>query len=117
MSASLRNTRAAVYTYTRGGSGGRVVSSFTKATNPLAADGNWWCHVAMPTGREVTVGMQPEHRIDVVLEFGPDAPVSDTGALVIDTVEYLIRVVLPRTHGQPAQQVYASRADAPLTIV
>lgn len=117
MSISLRNQRAAVYAFQRGGSGGRVEASFSKVVNTLAADGNWWCKFSAPTGREVTFGMQGEEPLHGVFTFGEHAPVADNGAIVFDGVEYVVQSVVQREHGHNEQTVYVTRAPGPLMLV
>lgn len=116
MSVGLRRFRALVYVYTDAGTGGETAPTYVLSASG-AADSAWWVSKALPTGRENTTGMKPEHRIDAVLEFSAAAPVTENGAIVIDNVEYLVRAILPREHGRAALQVYAERSQDGLTLV
>jgi hypothetical protein len=115
VSASLRKFLASVYTYSDAGSGGLMASRYVKSASS-DAHGEWWCSRAVPTGKEVTVGMKADHRIDAVFGFAAQAPVSEHGAIVCDGVQYLIRAVLDRDYGRDEVQVYAERAVESLTL-
>jgi hypothetical protein len=116
VSASLRKFRASVYTYSDAGSGGLLVARYTKSAS-TDADGDWWCARMQPSGREVTVAMKAEHRIDAVFGFAAHAPVTENGAIVCDSVSYLVRAVLERDYGRDEVQVYAERAAETLNLV
>lgn len=114
MSISLRKFRALLFDYRDAGSEGDVDSTYELVTSGDSDDA-WWASKAAPTGREVTTGMQADHRVDAVLGFAAEAPVTEDGAVVIESTEYLVRAVLPRDYGRDEVQVYAERAPAPLT--
>jgi hypothetical protein len=109
VSASLRKFRAFVYDYDDTGTAGEMASTYQLHASS-AADGAWWCSKAQPTGREVTTGMRPEHRVDAVLGFSAYAPVTENGAVVVDSVQYLVRAILARDYGRDEVQVYAEKA-------
>lgn len=113
MSASLRKLRALVYEYENAGSAGEVDSTYQLTTSP-ASDNGWWCARAMPTGREVTTGMKPEHRVDAVFNFAANVPVDIHSAIVLNNgtdqeEAYMVRAVLVRDYGRDEVQVLAER--------
>lgn len=110
MSASLRRHRAFVYDYTDAGTGGETAPTYVLNSSD-AADGAWWCSKAVPSGRENTTGMKPEHRLDAVLTFSASAPVTDDSAIVVDSVEYLVGAIMARDHGRDELQVYATKSQ------
>jgi hypothetical protein len=73
------------------------------------ADDMWWCSRTAPTGREVTTGMQPDHRVDAVFGFDAAVPVAVDDAIHCDGVSYVARAVLPRDYGRDEVQVLAER--------
>lgn len=116
MSISQRTFRAAVYAMTDGGSGGVVTSTYTRA-NSTDADRLWWCSRSVPTGREVAVGMRPEHRIDAVFGFAAAVTLTNDGLLVCDGSQYLIRAILDRDYGRDEVQVLAEKSLDTFSLV
>lgn len=115
MSVSHRNRRTLVLEYVDAGSEGSVDSAY-QAIDSGDSDKRWWCAFMTPTGREVTTGMQPDHRVDAVLVFAGEVPVHVDHALLLDDGEgYLVRAVLPRAYGRDETLVYAERT-AELTL-
>jgi hypothetical protein len=113
MSVSLRKFRAKVYEYSDAGAAGDIDSVYYLVPS-TAADQCWWCSRALPTGREVTVGMKPEHRLDAVLGFAAYVDLVPDSAIVLndgtaDEEAYIVRAVLPRDHGRDEVQVLAER--------
>lgn len=106
VSASLRKFRALIYDYHDTGTGGEIVSTYLLHSSG-AIDHAWWCSRANPTGREVTTGMQAQHRLDAILGFSAYAPVEEDSAIVVEGVEYLVRAILDRDYGRDEVQVYA----------
>lgn len=115
MPISLRNRRATVYDYVDAGSAGEPDSTYELVTSGDSDDA-WWASKANPTGHETTTGMQADHRVDAVFGFAANAPVTEDGAIVCESVEYLVRAVLPRDYGRDEVQVYAERATADLSL-
>jgi hypothetical protein len=108
MSLSLRKFRALVLEYHDAGSAGNVDSTYlVKASSDT--DQMWWCSRIAPTGREVTTGMQPDHRVDAVFGFAAACPVVVDDALLCDGASYAVRAVLERDYGRDELQVYAER--------
>ena len=108
MSVSLRKFRAFVGEYHEAGSQGAVDSTYlVKASS--AADGMWWCSRIPPSGREVTTGMQPDHRVDAVFVFSKQAPLAVDDAILCDGASYVVRAVLVRDYGHDEMEVYAER--------
>jgi hypothetical protein len=110
MSVSLRRHRAQVYAYTDAGANGETAPAYVRSVSG-ASDGAWWASKALPTGKEVTTGMQADHRVDAVLTFSSACPVAVDSLVVLGSDQYLVRAVLPRDHGRDTQQVYAERAE------
>lgn len=112
MPISLRTHRAKLFEYHDAGVEGSVDSTYLVIASS-AADERWWCSKVDTSGREVTTGMQPDHRIDAVFVFSAYAPVIDPGgsdiAIECDGASYLIRAVLPRDYGHDAVEVHAER--------
>lgn len=108
MSASLRKFRALIYDYSDTGTGGEMVATYSLISSGESDDA-WWCARANPTGHEVTTGMQPQHRLDAILNFSAYAPIEVDSAVVVDEVEYLVRAILARDYGRDELQVYAER--------
>jgi hypothetical protein len=108
MSVSLRRFRALVLQYEDVGSGGELDSAFL-IRDSGASDKSWWCARAAPTGREITIGMKPEHRIDAVFGFAAEVPVGILDGIICGGVSYRVRAVLPRDTGVDETQVYAER--------
>lgn len=103
-----RKFRALVLEYHDAGSAGAIDSTYlVKASS--ASDQKWWCAKVQPTGREVTTGMQPDHRVDMVLAFSAHAPVAVDDAILVDGGSYVVRAVLDRDYGHDEVQVYAER--------
>lgn len=116
MSASLRKFRALIGHYVDVSvEPGIEVAEYAVDPSP-DVDGMWWCSVSQPTGREVTVGMRPEHRIDVILGFAAHAPVEVPGASRVAGVLYLHRAILNRDYGRDEVQVYAEKSLDAFTI-
>ena len=108
MSISLRKFRALVLAYADAGSDGVPDSTYT-VVDSGDEDQLWWCSRIAPSGREVTTGMQPDHRIDAVFGFAAECPIAADGALVCDGESYQVRAVLTRDYGRDEVQVYAER--------
>jgi hypothetical protein len=108
MSVSLRKFRALVLEYRDAGTGGNVDATYL-AKDSGDADKSWWCSRIPPTGREVTTGMRPEHRVDAVFGFAAAVPVTSDDAIICDGASYLVRAVLERDYGRDELQVYAER--------
>lgn len=113
MSASLRKSRAKVYAYGEVGTAG-VIDSVYYLVPSSAADASWWTARMTPTGRELTTGMKPEHRIDAVFSFDARVDVRVDSAVVLQDLAateeaYIVRAVLPRDYGRNEVQVYAER--------
>lgn len=115
MALSQRKFRATLYDYVDAGTGGEVDSTYELVTSGDDDDA-WWASKANPTGRETTLGMQAEQRFDAVLGFAAEAPVTEDGAVVIESVEYLVRAILPRDYGRDDIQVLAERAANVLAL-
>jgi hypothetical protein len=116
VSISLRKFRALVGTYRDAGTTGQVTANYVRQSSG-DADHMWWVSKAQPTGREVTTGMKAEHRLDAVLGFAAVAPVTEDGAVQIDSVDYLVRAMLDRDYGRDEVQVYVERAPSALVWV
>lgn len=117
MSVSLRRFRAIVALYSDTGTDGAVNSTYTKSpsTDP---DGLWWCSRNAASGRENTVGMKADERIDEVIGFAAEVPVDRDALVSIDGVQFWVRSVLPRDYGRNEVQVLAERVSGrPITIV
>lgn len=108
MSISLRTRRALVMAHVDAGTAGEVDTAYQVVTSG-DADQAWWCSVSVPTGREVTTGMQPDHRVDAVIGFAEACPVAEDYALLIGADAYVVRAVLPRDYGRDEVQVLAER--------
>jgi hypothetical protein len=115
VSASLRKFLASVYTYSDAGSGGLMSSRYVKSASS-DAHGDWWCARAQPSARELTIAAAAGHRLDAVFNFAAHAPVSENGAIVCDSVQYLVRAVMERDYGRDEVQVLAERAVESLTL-
>ena len=113
MSASLRKFRALVGHYTDASTGTGDEAGIEYPTFVVDSssddDGQWWCAKAQPTGREATVGMKPEWRIDAVFNFSAFAPVVEGGLVLVDGMAYHARAVLARDYGRDEVQVYGER--------
>jgi hypothetical protein len=116
MALSQRKFRAQVGTYRDAGTAGEVTANYVRQTSG-DADHLWWCSKAIPTGEEVTTGMKAEHRLDAVIGFAAVAPVTEDGAIRIDSVDYLVRAILKRDYGRDEIQVLAERAPNALVWV
>lgn len=117
MSISHRTHRAAIYTQTDTGTAGVAVKTWTRQ-NSTATDKLWWCARSLPTGRELTVGMKPEHRVDAVFSFSAAVTALTTDSLIVeDGVQYAVRAVLPRDHGHDEIKALCERSQEtfPLT--
>jgi hypothetical protein len=108
MSISHRKFRALVLEYHDAGTAGQVDSTYL-AKSSGDADDMWWCSRIPATGREVTTGMQPDHRVDAVFGFAAACPVAFDDALHCDGQSYSVRAVLERDYGRDEVQVYAER--------
>jgi hypothetical protein len=108
MSISLRRFRATVFEYHDAGTEGQVDSTYLVKSSG-ADDDQWWCSRITPTGREVTTGMQADHRVDAVFGFDAAAAITTDDAILCDGASYLVRAVLPRDYGRDELQVYAER--------
>jgi hypothetical protein len=108
VSVSLRRFRALVLEYHDAGSAGSVDSTYLVKSSG-ASDDMWWCARLNVTGREVTTGMQPDHRVDAVFGFAAEVPVAVDDAILCDGESYLVRAVLKRDYGRDELQVYAER--------
>lgn len=108
MSVSLRSRRAKLFDFVDAGTEGEVDSAYALVTSG-DADDMWWCSKAQPTGREVTTGMQAEHRVDAVFGFHAEAPVTINGAIHCEGESFLVRAILPRDYGTDEIQVFAER--------
>ena len=115
MSISQRKFRAKLYDYFDAGTGGDVNSTYELHTSG-AADDSYWASVSQPDGNETTIGMKAEHRVDAILGFAAHAPVTENGAVVVDSVEYLVRAILAKQYGTDELQVEAERAANPLVL-
>lgn len=105
-----------VATYTDGGSDGVVSSTYTKSAS-ADSDGLWWCAKGLPSGRENTIGMKADERIDAVLEFSAEAPVARDCLVEISGTQYMVRSVLRRDYGCDELQVLAEFVSGrPFTI-
>lgn len=108
MSISLRKHRARLFDYIDAGSQGDVDSAY--ALNASDADDDaWWCSRALPTGRESTLGMKAEHRVDAVFAFDAHAPISVNSAIDCEGESFVVRAVLTRDFGTDEIQVLAER--------
>jgi hypothetical protein len=116
MSISLRKFRVLLYNFRDAGSGGLASEQYVRQSSG-AGDHSWWASKSNPTGEEVTTGMKADHRVDAVFGFAGTVLVTENSALVCDSVEYLVRAVLPRDYGRDELLVYAERVTAPLTRV
>jgi len=108
MSISLRRFRALVLEYHDAGTAGAVDSTYLVKSSG-DADDMWWCARLNVSGREVTTGMQPDHRVDAVFGFAAEVPVAVDDAIICDGQSYLVRAVLERDYGTDEYQVYAER--------
>ena len=108
MPISLRTHRAKLFEYHDAGSEGSVDSTYLQIDS-AASDFRWWCSRISPTGREVTTGMQPDHRVDAVFVFARTSPVAVDNAIECDGESFLIRAVLTRDYGHDEVEVYAER--------
>lgn len=116
MPVSLRRFRAIVATYSDSGSDGVVASTYAKSASG-DSDGLWWCAKGLPSGRENTIGMKADERIDAVLEFSAEAPVQRDCLVSIDSQQYMVRSVLHRDYGRDELQVLAEFVSGrPYTI-
>lgn len=116
MSISLRRFRAAIYVQSDGGTAGVAKPTWTRS-NSGDTDKLWWCSVAVPTGREGVVGAAPQYRVDAVLGFAAEAPVATGRLIVVDTIRYEVRAVLPRVHGRNEVQVHAEKSQNTAALV
>jgi hypothetical protein len=116
VSASLRRFRAQIGTYRDAGTQGDVVAQYLRVSSG-ETDHLWNCSLAQPTGREVTTGMKAEARVDAVIGFLGEVTVTESGAIRIDGVDYLVRAVLDRPYGRDEIEVYAERSPHALTWV
>lgn len=108
MSISLRTHRAQVFSYADAGSAGVIDSVYVPVLSS-DADGKWWVAIGVPTGREYTIGMSPEHAVDAVLGFSAEVPMGVNYAVIIDGNTYQVNAVLPRDYGRSDIQVLVSR--------
>lgn len=108
MPVSLRTHRAKLFEYHDAGSDGSVDSTYLVIAS-AAFDEMWWCSKQNPSGREVTIGMQPDHHVDAVFVFSRYAPVMNDGAILCDGESFAIRAALPRDYGHDEIEVYAER--------
>lgn len=108
MPLSLRNHRALVLAYADVGTQG-VLDSGYRVRDSGAADKMWWC-MRMPTsGREVTTGMQPDHRIDQAFEFAFHCPVTVDDVILCEGESFTVRVVKHHDYGTDVKLVGAER--------
>ena len=116
MPISQRKFLAFVGEYHDAGSQGQVDSTYLiKSSGDATVENMWWCAKSTPSGREATVGMKAEHRVDAVFEFSAECPVDFDDAILCDGESYWVRAVLGRDYGQDAVQVLAER-DPDLTL-
>lgn len=108
MAISLRTHRAKLFEYHDAGSEGAIDSTYLVIASS-ASDERWWCSRIAPTGREVTTGMQPDHRVDAVFVFDKRSPVAVDNAIECDDESFLIRAVLTRDYGHHEVEVHAER--------
>ena len=104
MSVSLRKFRCLLFEYHDAGTAGAVDSTYLVKTSG-DADSMWWCSRIPPSGREVTIGMQPDHHIDAVFGFAAHVPVANDDAILCDGASYAVRSVLKRDYGRDEVQV------------
>lgn len=116
MSASLRTFRVGVYAYSDGGSAGEMTSTYTRV-NSGDADKLWWCSKSAPSGREATIGMKPEHRVDALFGFAAEVTLTAGGLILCDGVQYRIRALLDRDYGRNEVQVLAEKSLDTFTLV
>jgi hypothetical protein len=114
MSISLRKFRAKLYDYADAGTGGEVNATYELHTSG-ASDDAYWASVSQPEGEEVTTGMKAEHRVDAIIGLSGAAPVTENGAVVVDSVEYLVRAILAKQYGTDEWQVKAERSPNALS--
>ena len=81
-------------TYVDAGTAGEPDSAY-QVVSSGDADDMWWCSKSAPTGREVTTGMQAEHRVDAVFGFAAEAPVHVDGAILLGTDSFWEGVDVP----------------------
>jgi hypothetical protein len=108
MSVSLRRFRALVFEYHDAGTAGEVDSTYLIKTSG-DADDMWWCSRMPASGREVTVGMQPDHHVDAVFGFAAHVPIDKDDVIRCDGQSFSVRAVLDRDYGRDEVQVYAER--------
>lgn len=90
MSAGLRNQRVTVYAPTAALDAGVTSRTYTRLAT-------WWARLEPPTGREVTTGWAPEHRVDAVIVFADEAVVARNDVMVDGAgAVWEVRAVLPR---------------------
>lgn len=105
MSISLQTQRGALYTYGAAGVNGRAAATYTKASSP-DSDGLWWVSTGAPSGREPIVATKPEAMITKIVGCRKYIPVTNKSLWVIDGMQYLVHVVLPRDHGSDEVQCF-----------
>jgi hypothetical protein len=106
MSIGMRNERVRIFTYSNTGSDGFMASTYTYVAER-------WARKELPSGREITVAAQAEHKVDAVFEFAAEVTVTRNGLLKHDGDLYFVRSALKRKGlgGQPVIQVMAEYAD------
>lgn len=115
MSISHRKFRATIFDYEDAGTNGELDSTYELVTSGDGDDA-WWASRGQPTGRETTIGMKADHRVDAELGFSAVVPVTEDGAVVVDGVEYLVRAILARDNGRDEVQVLVERTPVPLSL-
>lgn len=108
MAISLRKFRALVLEYHDAGSEGEVDSTYLVK---MPTDGGlmWWCSFNETSGREVTTGMQPDHRVSAVFCFSKECPIAFDDAILCDGRSYRVTSAMPRQYGTDEIQVDADR--------
>jgi hypothetical protein len=115
LAISLRTRRALVLEYHDAGTAGAVDSTYLVRASS-AADEMWWCSKNDVSGREITTGMQSDHRVDAVFVFAAECPVAVDDAIVCDG-SYKVHAIMARQYGHAELEVLAERvAELSLTI-
>jgi hypothetical protein len=108
MSISQRKHRALILEYHDAGTEGNVDSTYLVKASP-SADLHWWCSRGVLGGREVTTGMQPDHRTTVTFGFSAAAPVAVDDAIICNSQSFKVTFIGPRDYGHDEVQVDCER--------
>jgi len=103
MSASSRDQRVSLFSYSNTGTDGIVSTVYTFTATR-------WARKEVPTGRELMLGEASEHKVDAVFTFAEEVSIPVPGLLRHGSHYYEVRSVLPR-RATREQHVLAEAVD------